>query len=772
MTLEQLQKLSTHSTLTLAEALQHAIAHHRLGQLAEAESLYRQILSLDGRNSDCLHLLGLIAHQTGRHDLAVDMIGQAISLNGGVVAFHFNLGNALMASGHPLAAIESYERALALKPDSPEALSSLGNALQMQGNISGAITRYQQALAVKSDFPEGHYNLGNALMAQGDYANAIIHYNQALASRPDFAEALYNVGLALQLQNRLAEAVIPYEQAIAIRPDFAEAIANLATVIKDQGNITEAVLLYRRALSIRPDFAEALSNLATALKDQGKLAEAIACYERALVIKPDFAEALYNLGLALQTECRLTEAIGRYRQALALRPDYAEALSNLGTALKNQCRLAEATTCYRQALAINPHLVHAHSGLIFAMDMMIDVNTCTQQAERKRWAEIHASPFYPVSSRDHANHLDSERPLRIGYVSADFRRHSAATVFGPMLTEFNSSQFEVIAYSNSAIEDSYTLRFQEAVSGWRQITGRSDDAVTELIRHDKIDILVDLSGHTEGNRLLVFARKPAPIQVTAWGYACGTGLRTMDAFLADPVFIPHHERPYYVEDVRYLPSVVGAFFLDPFPDIDGLPALNGKGVTFGSLNRLVKVSDDAIKVWAQVLSAVPGSRILLKTPELADAETREHTLERFVRAGADPKDIILQGTTPWFQHMSAYNQIDFALDPFPHGGGVTTLEGLMMGCPTLTLRWPTQVGRLSASILTTMGLTDWIAETREQYLALAIEKVRDLESLASLRTSLRSSFLTSIIGNSKAYAQAVEAEYRRLWREYVQTNGV
>ena len=290
--------------------------------------------------------------------------------------------------------------------------------------------------------------------------------------------------------------------------------------------------------------------------------------------------------------------------------------------------------------------------------------------------------------------------------------------------------------------------------------------MADLIRQDEIDILVDLSGHSAGGRLLVFARKPAPIQITAWGYIGGTGMKAIDVFFADPVAVPPEEKQFYVEEVRYLPSMVGAFFPEPFPAVTSLPALAEKDITFGSFNRLVKTSEEAYRVWSQVLLAIPGSRMVLKTAELDDAGMRARVLEKLTRAGVAPERIMLLGRTSWRDHVAAFNQIDITLDPFPHGGGVTTLEGLMMGVPVITLRWPTLVGRLSASILTTLGLTDWIAETAEQYVEIAVQKAQDLTALADLRQRLRPIFTSSIIGDADAYVRAVEQEYRTLWREW------
>lgn len=534
------------------------------------------------------------------------------------------------------------------------------------------------------------------LFNQKRYIEAVSLARSMTESFPYYGFGWKVLGVAFKQMGRNADALAPMQKAAALLPDDAGAHNNLGIVLKDLGQLDDAVASYRRALEIKPDFVEAHSNLGTSLRDLGQLDGAVASYRRALEIKPGFAMAHKNLGILFQRLGQLAAAIESFYQALALKPDDAD----------------------------------AHSSLIFTLDLS-EANQALLQAERRRWDQAHAAHL--IERRAHDNSTDPVRRLRIGYVSADLKRHSAPMVFGALLFQFDSSRFEVFAYSNSAVEDSYTERFKQSVSRWRNIVGQSDEAVAELIRQDGIDILVDLSGHSAGNRLLVFARKPAPIQITAWGYALSTGMGAMDVFFADPVLVPPEEKPFYTEEVRYLPCAVGAFFLDEFPEVNALPALSGKGITFGSFNRLTKISEQAYALWVQVLLATPNSQLLLKSADFDVPATRHRVAERFSQAGIAPERIIMQGGTSWHDHMAAFNRIDITLDPFPHGGGVTTLEGIMMGVPVVTLRWPTTAGRVSASILTALGLTGWVAETPEQYVEIAIQKAQDLPALAELR---------------------------------------
>src|SRR3972149_5856584 len=448
-----------------------------------------------------------------------------------------------------------------------------------------------------------------------------------------------------------------------------------------------------------------------------------------------------------------------YRRALEIKPDLAEVHSNLGNALHDFGRLADAVACYRRALEIKPGLADARSNLIFCLDLMPSVGLVEQHEERRRWDEAHAAPLWqePV----HANDRSPARRLRVGYVSGDLREHSACKTFIGILTQYDRSQFEVFAYSNYRGKgDAFTERFRQGVTVWRDIGHLSDEAVAKLIREDRIDILVDLSGHSAGNRLLVFARKPAPIQITGWGYGSSTGMRAMDVFFPDAVLGPPEDKRYFTEEVRYQSSAWACYAIEPFPEANALPALADGILTFGSFNRLAKVVEKAYGGWAEVLLALPGSRLLLKTAELEDAGIRERFAGHCTRAGVAAERVIMLGKTPWNAHVQAYHRVDLALDPFPCGGGITTLEGLMMGVPAITLRWPTIAGGASASVVTALGLTDWIGETQEQYVELAVRKASDLRSLAALRGQLRG-IVTSALSDQQAYVRSGEAEYRQ-----------
>jgi len=709
-------------------AFKIALRHLMSGELLEAESICQEILKIEPNNPNVLHMLGVVAFQAGMFDVSVELINGALDFGLKDASAHYNMANAFKAQGMLNEAIEHYNKAINLEPGYAIAFNNLGDALQSQGYISEAIASYRKAVELDAELMDARGNLVNALAEHGLFDEAIENYKKSISLNP--------------------KKVINY--------------IDLSAMYIAKGRFDEAVAICSEAIPIDSHNSRLLHNLGCAYQKQGKLDAAAECYRLALQEEPGLSASHCNLGEILKENGHLHEAIACYRAALSFNQNYLNAYNNLGAALMQQAKFKDSLASFREALTRQPDLPMVHSNLIFVLDLIPDTTAADAIAERRKWDEIHTALIKQYI--EHSNVPDPERRLKIGYVSADLIIHSAAKVFGAMLVDFNPSKFDVYAYSNTIREDYYTSVFKSHVTHWRDIAFLSDNSVAEMIRDDEIDILVDLSGHSASNRLLVFARKPAPIQITAWGYATGTGLRAMDVFFADPVVVPPHERHHYTEDVCYLPNVVGYFHPETFPTVNELPAFSAGHVTFGSFNRLEKVTDDTIKLWANVMLSVHGSKIIIKSANaLEDEIDRIRIIDQFAAVGISAERVILQGKTSWDEHMKAFNQIDFALDPYPHGGGVTTLEGLMMGIPTITLRCPTIVGRLAASILSTLGLYDWIAETAEDYIQIAVRKSQDLAALATLRAQLRNTLVTSVIGDQKQYVDAVENTYRQLW---------
>jgi len=730
--LGKVQAARAHAVDTsIPETFQAALEHHQAGRLPQAEAIYRQILQAAPNHPEALHLSGVIAHQTGRNAIAVELINKAISVN-----------------------------------PSSSMYCNLGAALRNQGKLDAAVASYHKALAIKPDFAEAHYNLGIALQQQGKFDAAAASYHQALSIKPDYAEAHGNLGNALQRQGRLDAAVASYLKALSIKPDFAEAHSNLGNALKDQGKLDAAIASHHQALSIKPDYVEAYSNLGIALQQQGRLDAAVASFRKALAIKPDYAVAHNNLGNALQHQDQLDAAVASYLTALAIKPDYAEAHYNLGTALQQQGKLDTAIASYRKALAIKPDYADAYSNYLLTALYGPDYSPAELLAEHLAFAERFEAPLranWPA----HDNHRDFQRRLRVGFVSADLRAHPVGFFLESVLAHLAQQALDIFLYPNHSEVDALTKRLQGMGFAWKSLVGLPDERAADRVREDAIDILVDLSGHTGGNRLRLFARKPAPVQVTWLGYFATTGLRAMDYVLCDRYVAPANESDHFVEKPWYLPNT-RLCFTPPQAGIavGALPALTNGRVTFGCFNNLIKMNDAVVALWAQVLHAVPGSRLFLKNRQLNDPSLQRATLSHFAARGVTPERLALEGASSRSDYLAAYNRVDIALDPFPFTGGTTSVEGLWMGVPVITKQGDRLVAHQGESILHNVGLADWIAADNDAYVAIAVARATDLSSLATLRAKLRSRLLGSPLCDAPLFARNLEAAFRGMWQAY------
>lgn len=760
------------------QLLARAVEFHQAGRLDAAESLYRSVLRAHPEQPDALHLLGVTVLQRGRPGDAVALIRRAVAHRRDSAIYHGNLGVALQAAGQLEDARASLERAVSLDGQHVDAGFNLGVTLQALGALDKAVMRYQQVLVLAPGHLGALRNLGNSQSALGRHVEAVGTYRRALAITPDDDGLLASLGATLARLGRTEEAVHELIRATVCAPSNPDAWLNLAVAYHDTGRTEEAINAYRHTLVLRPACTEAWHSLGRALVVAGRIEEAIDCYHRALAEfapadrgdRPGMtadvqAQVLRDLGAAFGAVGRRADATIAFRTAVELRPDDALTWRALGVSLAVGGEAEEAATALDQAVTLGTPDPSIDSERIFVLDLLSTTTPERAFAARRAWNDHHARSM-TASRPPHSNIPEPERRLRVGYVSGDFCRHSAATTFLSILEAHDPSIIEVFCYAGNVREDDYTERFRALASHWRPIIGLSDEALDRQIRTDRIDVLVDLSSHSGGNRLPVFARKPAPVQVTAWGYATGTGLDAIDAFFADPVVVPPTERGWYAEDVVYLPSVV--CYTPPLvpPPITSLPALSRGTVTFGSYNRPVKITPTVLETWARVLTAVPGSRLVLKLGSQDSASARERLLGPLVRRGIDPTRVELLGASAHDEHMATFGQLDIQLDPFPHTGGVTTLEGLMMGIPCVTLIGERVPARLSASFLTTLGLGDLVAQTLDDYVAIAVRLAQDIDRLSHERATLRSRLLTSPIANASTYTRAVEAAYRTLWRRW------
>jgi predicted O-linked N-acetylglucosamine transferase (SPINDLY family) len=696
---------------TIAELLTQGWRCQWARQPAQAEQFARRILEVESENGEARHLLGVSLHARGR-----------------------------LAE-----AIEYYQAILRKHPTWAKVANDLGTALAMQGRLDEAIGAFERVLQVEPASAEAHGNLANALRLRGRHQEGIAHFEESLRLRPDYAEGHHNLGLTLLAQNRPELAINSFQQALQLKPNYGAALTTLQQV-----------------LTRHPNFPEAQNNLGNALVRAGRLEEARAAYEHAIRYKPTLAEAHNNLANLICRQGLLDEGIALYRQALTHDPNYADAHNNLGNAFKDQGSLDEAIACFQRARQLKPDMAQYHSNLLGAMLYHPAYDAAALRQEHRRWEEQHALSLKPAPT--FAHDPSPERRLRIGYVSADFRDHVVGRNLWPLLHKHDHRQFEVTLYGDLAYGDALTQKFQQCADTWCSIAAWPDERVARQIREDRIDILVDLGLHT-GTRLPVFARKPAPVQVTFAGYPGTTGLRAIDYRLTDPYLDPPGEHEdWYAEESHRLPHSFWCY--EPQteePAVGPLPALARGQVTFGCLNNFCKINEEVLALWAQVLRSLPESRLLLLAKH---GSHRQRTLAFLAREGIAAERVTFFPIQSRPQYLALYQQIDLGLDTFPYSGHTTSLDSFWMGVPVVTLLGRTVVGRAGLSQLANLGLEELAATTPKQFVSVAVSLARDLPRLTVLHVSLRERMKRSPLMDAAGFARDIEQAYRFMWRRW------
>lgn len=630
-------------------------------------------------------------------------------------------------------------------------------------------------------------------------------YAQVLQQDPDHGDALHLYGCLADDLGKPDQAIGLLTRAIESNRKAFPYYYNLANILKSQGRLEEAIGKYRAALRLKPDYAQAYNNLGMALTAQGDEVGAKSCFEKATRIKPDYADAHYNLGLSLTKEGDLKGAIDRYQKAIRIRPDYLDAYYNMANALSAAERLEEAIAGYREALHINSsdHRIYTNLGsallklghqeeaeLSFQEALKLNpsdtlnysnliVSACYLSVDPsiihtrcKAWAN-HVDQLIPPENRHYANDPNPARPLRIGYVSADFRHHAAAYWIEPLLAAHDAANFAVFCYDNFGGADEVKRRLKTYQNTWVDCSTLRDDELTERIRRDGIDILVDLSGHTDGNRLLVFARGPAPVQVGWFGFPVSTGLKTMDYRLTDGTMDPEGEtESYYSEKLVRLSRFYASFQPESGVMEPGSPPVLHNGyVTFASLNNWAKITPRMLELWASLLLSVPDSRLLIQAGGMDGDGTKAKIHKFFEAKSVDGERIILRGWCGIKQYLDLGQDVDIALDPYPFNGGVTTFHSLWMGVPVVTMAGRTAPSRVGKSILSQIGLPELVADSDEQYLEIAANLAGQPHTLETLRMSMRDRMTRARLLDGGGLTREVEAAYRRMWNDWCTDRG-
>lgn len=788
--------------MNIERAVQTAIEHYQKQNYQKAEEMCKKILHTNPDNVDILTLLAEVYYHRNEYDGAIDSIRKALEQNPDDAHLYSNLGLILLRKGQFDDAIVSFKKALHLNPDLSQAYYNLGILFREKGQHDEAIKSYQKALDLNPKFIEAYINLGIALQEQKCPDEALICYQKAHELNPNLGDIYYNIGTVLQEKKQFEQAITYYQKALNCNPHLVDAYFNLGAVYKEKKQYDQAILSFQKALELNPNRSDAYSSLGLALQEKGltddairayrmaihldpkniiaylgmgvvsqderQFDEAITCYRKALEIDPTNALVYIDLGTAYREKWHLNDAMMYFQKARQLSPDSADVYYNIGAVHLLQGDLNKARENYHQALGLNPEFITVHQNLL----MISHYATCNSAeaifSEHLRFAQKFAEPL-SSSIEPHSNERRVDRRLRIGYLSPDFRKHSVAYFIEPVLRAHNRGEFEVFCYSNVSVPDEVTKRIQGYADFWRDITKASDEDVTELIRRDGIDILVDLAGHTGNNRILIFARKPAPVQVSWIGYPGTTGLSTIDSKIVDAYTDPSKKtEQFYTEELIRLPESFLCYLPDrESPDVNTLPALKTGHITFGSFNNIIKVSPEVIALWAKILKAVPGSRLIMKTYSFSDSTTCRNMMDLFLREGVAEGRIALYPPEPsvW-GHLAFYHQVDIGLDTFPYHGTTTTCEALWMGVPVITLEGETHASRVGVSLLSNVGLRELIAAAEAEYVKIAVYLSNDVEKLKLLRERLRTMMTQSPLTQAERFTQHLEECYRVLWKRW------
>jgi protein O-GlcNAc transferase len=777
--------------------LEAATELHRAGNFAEARRRYAEVLAAEPAHTLAQFCCGLLELQDRRPEAALGLLSQAAAAAPDNTRYQFGLGQVLHSLGRWDDAAQAFRRVLAAEPDSADAHFALGVALQSQSQHQPAIAAFERAVQLREGFADALNNLGMSCQLTGRLAAALDAYRAALELRPDDAACLGNMGAVLREMGDIDRSVELLRKALGLEParashsinlaialsqrrDFtaaesllrdtltrepqnAEAAFNLGNVLRRLGQASAALDQYNLAVAVRPTYADAWNNLGNLYKELGRFSCAIDAFEAAIRARPNDVVALNNLGCMLRTLGRTDDAEDALRRGLEIDARHAALHDNLGNVLKDAGELDEAIECYRRALAIEPSNAATHGNLAYALSFQ-SMEAAPIRAECVRWNERFAAPLLP-SAKMRSPGPGPERRMRIGYVSADFRNHCQSLFTIPLLAHHDHAAFEVVCYSSVERPDEQTRRIERFADRWCDVRELDDAEVCAAIQEDQIDILVDLTMHMSNNRLLVFARKPAPVQISWLAYPGTTGMNAIDYRLSDPRLDPAGFDDHYTERTLRLPDSFWCY--DPLtdePQVGPLPAMARGYVTLGCLNNPCKLTDSTLRLWGAVMRALPTAELLLLAPQ---GRHRRRLLQRLASHGIADYRVKFVGFRPRAEYLESYHDIDLGLDTFPYNGHTTSLDALWMGVPTVTRVGNTSVGRGGLSQLFQLDLLEFAAETDEAFISRATALAADLPRLAQLRRELRGRLERSALMNGARFARNMEAIYAHAWASQV-----
>ena len=760
------------------------------GRLSDAEDICREILGKDERCAGAWHLMGKMAALQGDSEIAGEFASVACELDPQNAEFVRELAEVFLRKKELEPAEQQVRRALEMAPDSPEGLVLLGRILAEKDDKSASLQAFQDALRLRKDYAEGFSHYATALQKFGRGKDAISQIRKACALEPESVEFQTNLAILLEQNARYVDALAAYGKAARMNPNvgfvwfrqgkllnglkrYAESIPALEKAISLPGQLgdyhyeyglalhmskrfQEALVHYEKALSMGYNTAALQCNRGVIYKDLRKGGDAIMAFHAAVTMDPSNVSYLNNLGAAALELGLNTEALECFEQAVEKNPKLPTARNNIGNLLKDRARGMDALPQYRKSMELNPDDRDAPSNYLLCHMYIPDIDPKLVFEEHKKWGISTAKKFPPAFK---FKRREAEAKIRVGFLSADLCHHPVAHFIEPIFRGYDRECFEFVAYGDQRKSDEFSARFAKQVDLWRETSSYDDRALAKLIHEDRVDILFELAGHTAYNRLGVFALKPAPVQVSYLGYPGTTGLPTIDFRITDAFADPQGTTEHlHTEKLIRVPECVWCFEPDASaPEIEPLPALKNGFVTFGCFNNMAKLNPALFETWAEILLRVPGSHLRLKARTLTDDGVRKELKSYFTERGIEEDRLDFFGHTKKIaDHLNHYHSVDIALDSFPYHGTTTTCEAMWMGCPVVTRAGKTHVSRVGVSLLSAVGLQEFITDTREAYIEKAVALAGQTDRLQELRAGMRERMRQSVLMDEKRFVQGFE----------------
>lgn len=746
--------------LALGEAL------FRCGDANAAETTLANAVEIDRKDAEALDHLARVQIAKGKHAAAIETYRSLLELRPGDIFLLEGIARAQAALNDLDTAISTMREVLGKAPSRVDSAVELAGWLHRAGRPEEGLEILRKLLRSYPDAPNIHNGLGAILHNLQRNEEAAAHFREVVKASPSVPHGYHHLALALHALGRKTEAAAAAAAAVACDENFIDALIVRGRALHEIGFPHEAAECMRKVLSLRPHHADALVNLSHIAREQGRSAEAVGCAREALLADPANLPARVAYAVALEADGRFDEAEREMRDLLTKHED-STLYAGLGNVLKSRWQMAESVAAYRKALSF-PDVSLAFGGnLMLALNYLEEIDRETVFADHKAFGARIEAGIVPMPPRPAApDDDDPDRPLRIGYISADFRGHVVMNFMEPILSRHDRRRFAVTLYAEVMVEDQVSAYLKSLGHKWVRTIGMTDEEVAKRIREDKIDILIDLSGHTAGNRLRALAYRPAPVQGTYLGYPNTTGMSRIDFRLIDAISDPPGDADRFAtEKLVRLPGCFLCFRIPmDAPPVNEAPCVKNGYVTFGSFNKLAKITPSMLDTWARILKRVPNSRLSIKGWSMADAEARDRIVDLFRHRGIEGDRIVPKPFIHDRHYMTGFHEVDIALDTNPYSGTTTTFDSLIMGVPVVTLRGDRHSARVSASMLTRLGSPEWVAGDHDEYVEIAVRLASDMARLAAIRNELRDRVAASPLADGEAFTAALEDTLREVWR--------